>query len=139
MLQHLRHETNKHEPAYFAAVYNLSDKQLTNFSGMRLFLGVSLAGALASPVCLASYLCSSCASKIHTFPRHFFWKLLERFTSYFRTSSTQLLDGFTRHLADSYLGDDPKEVRIAESAYGMHLFGKVLLPDSDPSHAYPEK
>jgi hypothetical protein len=33
-LQHLRHDTNKHEPAYFAAVHNLSDKQLTNFSGM---------------------------------------------------------------------------------------------------------
>lgn len=49
-LQHLRHETNsklplfsgqeppntwqEHEPAYFAAVHNLSDKQLTNFSGI---------------------------------------------------------------------------------------------------------
>lgn len=68
MLQHLRHETNKHEPQYFAAVHNLTDKQLTNFSS-----------------------------------------------------------------------DDLKEVRIATSAYGMHLFGKVLIPDSDPSHAYPEK
>jgi hypothetical protein len=36
MLQHLRHQTNKHEPAYFAAVHNLSDKQLTNFSGMHI-------------------------------------------------------------------------------------------------------
>ncbi|KAH8784076.1 hypothetical protein BGZ57DRAFT_884674 [Hyaloscypha finlandica] len=68
MLQHLRHDTTKHEPAYFAAVHNLSDKQLTNFSA-----------------------------------------------------------------------DDLKEVRVAESAYGIHIFGKVLLPDSDPSHAYPEK
>jgi len=67
-IQHLRHDTNKHEPAYFAAVKNLSDKQLTNFSA-----------------------------------------------------------------------DDLKEVRLASSAYGMHLFGKVLLPESDPSHAYPEK
>jgi len=67
-LQHLRHETNKHEPQYFAAVKNLTDKQLTTFSS-----------------------------------------------------------------------DDLKEVRIAQSAYGMHLFGKVLLPESDPSHAYPEK
>jgi len=67
-LQHLRHETNKHEPAYFAAVHNLSDKQLTNFSS-----------------------------------------------------------------------DDLKEVRIGDSAYGKHFFGKVLIPDSDPSHAYPEK
>ncbi|KAF8858147.1 hypothetical protein BDZ45DRAFT_674277 [Acephala macrosclerotiorum] len=67
-LQHLRHETNKHEPEYFNAVRNLSDKQLTNFSS-----------------------------------------------------------------------DDLKEVRIGSSAYGMHLFGKVLLPDSDPEHSYPEK
>lgn len=67
-LQHLRHETNKHEPEYFTLVRNLSDKQLTNFSS-----------------------------------------------------------------------DDLKEVRIATSAYGMHLLGKVLLPDSDPNHSYPEK
>lgn len=67
-LQHLRHEYNKHEPAYFHAVKNLSDEQLTTFSS-----------------------------------------------------------------------DDLKEVRVGTSAYGMHLFGKVLLPESDPSHAYPEK
>jgi len=67
-LQHLRHETNKHEPQYFARVNNLTDKQLTNFSS-----------------------------------------------------------------------DDLKEVRIATSAYGYHLFGKVLIPDSDRSHSYPEK
>jgi len=67
-LQHLRHETDKHEPEYFAAVKNLSNEQLTNFSS-----------------------------------------------------------------------DDLKEVRVAQSAYGLHLLGKVLLPDSDPSHAYPEK
>ncbi|KAG4412034.1 hypothetical protein IFR04_014826 [Cadophora malorum] len=66
-LQHLRHETDKHEPEYFAAVKNLSNEQLTNFSS-----------------------------------------------------------------------DDLKEVRVAQSAYGLHLLGKVLLPDSDPSHAYPE-
>lgn len=62
-LQHLRHETNKHEPAYFAAVQTLSDHQLTSFSA-----------------------------------------------------------------------DDLKEVRIATSAYGMHLLGKVLLPDSESPH-----
>ncbi|KAI9050749.1 hypothetical protein LZ554_004868 [Drepanopeziza brunnea f. sp. 'monogermtubi'] len=67
-LQHLRHEMTKHEPEYFAAVKNMSDKQLTTFSS-----------------------------------------------------------------------DDLKEVRIATSAYGLHLFGKVLLPECDPSHAYPEK
>jgi len=67
-LQHLRHETNKHEPEYFHRVKNLSDKQLTNFSA-----------------------------------------------------------------------DDLKEVRVAISAYGMHLFGKVLLPDSDLLHSYPER
>lgn len=33
LLQHLRHETNKHEPQYFEAVSELSDRQLTNFSG----------------------------------------------------------------------------------------------------------
>jgi len=66
-LQHLRHETNKHEPAYFAAVKNLSDQQLTNFSA-----------------------------------------------------------------------DDLVQVRLATSAYGLHLFGKVLLPDSD-AHAFPTK
>jgi hypothetical protein len=32
-----------------------------------------------------------------------------------------------------------EEVRIATSAYGLHLLGKVLLPDSDPMHSYPEK
>jgi len=65
-LQHLRHETNKHEPQYFAAVQNLSDKQLTNFSS-----------------------------------------------------------------------NDLEEVRVATSAYGMHLFGKVLIPDSEKgSDAY---
>ncbi|KAF4630101.1 hypothetical protein G7Y89_g8037 [Cudoniella acicularis] len=66
-IQHLRHETAKHEPQYFYRVKNLTDHQLTNFSA-----------------------------------------------------------------------DDLKEVRIATSAYGMHLFGKVLLPESDPSHSFPE-
>jgi hypothetical protein len=64
-LQHLRHDMTKHEPAYFAAVQNLSDKQLTNFSAEDLVL-----------------------------------------------------------------------VRVATSAYGLHLFGKVLLPDSD-GHTFP--
>jgi len=67
-LQHLRHETDKHESEYFAPVRNMSDTQLTNFSS-----------------------------------------------------------------------DDLKEVRIGSSAYGKHLFGKVLLPDHDPMHSYPEK
>jgi hypothetical protein len=26
---------------------------------------------------------------------------------------------------------DLKEVRVATSAYGMHLFGKVLIPESE--------
>jgi hypothetical protein len=42
-------------------------------------------------------------------------------------------------MANSNLADDLKEVRLATSAYGIHLLGKVLLPDSDLSHAYPEK
>ena len=42
-------------------------------------------------------------------------------------------------MANSNLADDLEEVRLATSAYGVHLFGKVLLPDSDPSHSYPEK
>ncbi|KAH7330063.1 hypothetical protein BKA65DRAFT_527727 [Rhexocercosporidium sp. MPI-PUGE-AT-0058] len=65
MIQHLRHETDKHETEYFAAVKNLSNEQLTNFSS-----------------------------------------------------------------------DDLKEVRVAQSAYGLHLLGKVLLPDSDASQCY---
>jgi hypothetical protein len=64
-LQHLRHDMMKHEPSYFAAVQNLSDKQLTNFSAKDLVL-----------------------------------------------------------------------VRVATSAYGLHLFGKVLLSESD-GHAFP--
>ncbi|PQE33798.1 hypothetical protein CJF32_00011197 [Rutstroemia sp. NJR-2017a WRK4] len=60
MLQHLRHETDKHEPQYFQAVAHLSNQQLANFSSA-----------------------------------------------------------------------DLKSVRIATSAYGLHLFGKVLLPESD--------
>ncbi|KAG9239479.1 hypothetical protein BJ875DRAFT_448192 [Amylocarpus encephaloides] len=59
-LQHLRHETNKHEMQYFQATADLPNEQLTNFSS-----------------------------------------------------------------------DDLKEVRVATSAYGVHLFGKVLLPDSE--------
>ncbi|KAH6678149.1 hypothetical protein B0J14DRAFT_316129 [Halenospora varia] len=66
-IQHLRHETAKHEPQYFYAVRNLTNEQLTSFSA-----------------------------------------------------------------------DDLKEVRIATSAYGLHLFGKVLLPESDPAHSFPE-
>ena len=62
MLQHLRHETNKHEPAYFAAVHNLSDKQLTNFSGMYPFLLFSwnllgLAKTFASPSISQAAIC----------------------------------------------------------------------------------
>ncbi|KAM3065138.1 hypothetical protein ACMFMG_006102 [Clarireedia jacksonii] len=60
MLQHLRYETDKHEPQYFKPVAHLSNQQLTNFSSA-----------------------------------------------------------------------DLKSVRIATSAYGLHLFGKVLLPESD--------
>jgi len=59
-LQHMRHDMNKHEPAYFAAVEQLSDAQLTNFSS-----------------------------------------------------------------------DDLVLVRIAKSAYGLHLLGKVQLPESN--------
>jgi len=32
LLQHTRHEHNKHEPEYFAATSKLSDEQLTSFS-----------------------------------------------------------------------------------------------------------
>jgi len=63
MLQHLRHQTDKHEPQYFEAVSGLDDKQLTTFSS-----------------------------------------------------------------------EDLKSVRIATSAYGFHLFGKVLLPESGSSY-----
>jgi len=143
MLQHLRHETNKHEPAYFAAVHNLSDKQLTNFSGTYLFLGMSwcLLGlwkpwrhprSRKLPVqhlCLESFISSRGLSSGQ----------LSRHPYLYSRPSTSSLNGSTRHLADSHLGDDLKEVRVGESAYGTHLFGKVLLPDSDPSHAYPEK
>ncbi|CAG8977920.1 hypothetical protein HYALB_00001800 [Hymenoscyphus albidus] len=31
---------------------------------------------------------------------------------------------------------DLKEVRVATSAYGLHLFGKVLLPESDNQASY---
>jgi len=58
-LQHMRHDMNKHEPAYFAPVQQLSDAQLTNFSTKDLVL-----------------------------------------------------------------------VRVAKSAYGLHLLGKVKLPES---------
>jgi len=64
-LQHLRHDLNKHEPAYFAAVENLTDHQLTNFSS-----------------------------------------------------------------------DDLVLVRVATSAYGLHILGKVQLPESN-GHANP--
>jgi hypothetical protein len=47
--------------------------------------------------------------------------------------------GIEIQMTNSNPADDLKEVRLATSAYGMHLLGKVLLPDSDPSHAYPEK
>jgi len=39
----------------------------------------------------------------------------------------------------NFSSDDLKEVRIATSAYGKHLLGKVLIPDSDPMHSFPEK
>ncbi|KAH8808380.1 hypothetical protein F5884DRAFT_792005 [Xylogone sp. PMI_703] len=64
-LVHLRHSTTKHDPSYFAAVGNLSNSQLTNFSE-----------------------------------------------------------------------DNLLEVRTANTAYGMHLFGKVLIPDSHLHSAY---
>lgn len=61
------------------------------------------------------------------------------------SSPTSLVSntGITSRLSwpstNTSLADDLKEVRVAQSAYGLHLLGKVLLPDSDPSHAYPEK
>jgi len=66
-LQHLRHDMNKHEPAYFAAVDSLTDQQLTDFSSEDLVL-----------------------------------------------------------------------VRVAKSAYGLHLLGKVVLPDSE-GHTFPQQ
>jgi hypothetical protein len=43
-LQHLRHETNKHEPSYFAAVQYFDDHQLTSFNCQS-----SLLSPLSSP------------------------------------------------------------------------------------------
>jgi len=39
----------------------------------------------------------------------------------------------------NFSSDDLKEVRVATTAYGKHIFGKVLIPDSDPMHSFPEK
>jgi len=64
-LQHLRHDHDKHEPEYFAAVKDLSNEQLTNFDAKDLVL-----------------------------------------------------------------------VRIATTAYGLHLFGKVSLPESDGGYIH---
>lgn len=64
-LIHIRHQHDKHEPEYFAAVKHLSDNELVSF-------GV----------------------------------------------------------------DDFKEVRVAPSAYGFHLFGKVLIPAIEEGPAY---
>lgn len=36
----------------------------------------------------------------------------------------------------NFSSKDLKEVRIATSAYGMHLFGKVLLQEASPGPAY---
>ncbi|KAK3695222.1 hypothetical protein B0T22DRAFT_438245 [Podospora appendiculata] len=66
LLVHTRHEHNKHEPEYFAAVAHLSDAQLAAFTS-----------------------------------------------------------------------DDLEQVRVAVSAYGLHLFGKVRIPAlSEPGPAY---
>ncbi|ESZ91354.1 hypothetical protein SBOR_8262 [Sclerotinia borealis F-4128] len=62
-LQHLRHETNKHEPQYFAPISHLSDHTLTSFDSSSL-----------------------------------------------------------------------KSVRVATSAYGLHLLGKVLLPGTEDKY-----
>ncbi|KAL2128510.1 hypothetical protein VTI74DRAFT_9096 [Chaetomium olivicolor] len=67
-LVRLRHESNKHEPEYFAAVEHLSDAQLTGFGS-----------------------------------------------------------------------DDLHQVRVAVSAYGLHLFGKVripALPEEGPAYIH---
>ncbi|KAK3330271.1 hypothetical protein B0H66DRAFT_527633 [Apodospora peruviana] len=61
-LIHIRHQHDKHEPEYFAAVEHLSDAQLASFGA-----------------------------------------------------------------------DDFQEVRVAVSAYGIHLFGKVRIPDMPDS------
>ncbi|KAK0618616.1 hypothetical protein B0T17DRAFT_619187 [Bombardia bombarda] len=67
-LVHIRHEHNKHEPEYFAAVDRLDDSQLAGFSA-----------------------------------------------------------------------DDLQQVRVATSAYGIHVFGKVripAMPDSGPAYIH---
>jgi len=43
------------------------------------------------------------------------------------------------HQLTNFTSDDLEEVRLATSAYGLHLIGKVLIPESDSSHSYPEK
>ncbi|APA14925.1 hypothetical protein SS1G_14386 [Sclerotinia sclerotiorum 1980 UF-70] len=59
-IQHLRHETDKHEPQYFAPISHVSDHTLTSFDSSSL-----------------------------------------------------------------------KSVRVANSAYGLHLLGKVLIPETE--------
>jgi len=40
------------------------------------------------------------------------------------------------HQLTTFSVDNLEEVRVAESAYGMHLFGKVKLPESVSSDGY---
>ncbi|TVY48294.1 hypothetical protein LOCC1_G001449 [Lachnellula occidentalis] len=44
-----------------------------------------------------------------------------------------------QHKRHDAMTDDLKEVRVATTAYGKHILGKVLIPDSDPMHSFPEK
>jgi len=66
-LRKLRHNLNKHDPEFFAAVRSLSDEELTDFNAQDFVL-----------------------------------------------------------------------VRVAKSAYGLHLFGKLLLPDSEGRRSSPQ-
>jgi hypothetical protein len=51
----------------------------------------------------------------------------------------QAVKHLSNHQLTNFSADDLEEVRLGTSAYGLHLLGKVLIPDSDPSHSYPEK
>ncbi|TVY43178.1 hypothetical protein LSUB1_G001102 [Lachnellula subtilissima] len=55
--------------------------------------------------------------------------------------SDQQLTNFSSYADEMawFTADDLKEVRVATAAYGKHILGKVLIPDSDPMHSFPEK
>ncbi|RDL42132.1 Uncharacterized protein BP5553_02111 [Venustampulla echinocandica] len=46
----------------------------------------------------------------------------------------QAVSNLSDHQLTNFSPSDLKEVRLATSAYGKHLFGKVLLPDSQNAY-----